>query len=187
MDPVSLGLAAVGLGMQIYGGFSQSSAAREAAGVNKDVAAQEQNINNAKMQQMEIEGRRMQTENIRNAQRSRAMAVQSATTQGAQFGTGLAGGLAQVQDKMGWNMLGIDQALATGRQINTYNQQISQDKMKLADIGAQSATGAGFTSLGGALIKAGPIVGQVSQGFGGGYQQSMNNPYNSMPMAGRDF
>lgn len=133
---------------------------------------------------MELEGRRTQLQNVRNAQRARAVAVQSAVSQGAQFGSGLQGGLAQIQDQMGWNMLGVDQALATGREINQYNQNISQDKQKLASLGADSATSQGFASLGGALIKAGPIIGQVSQGFGGsGLQQSMNNPYDTMPRA----
>lgn len=187
MDPVTLGIQAVGLGLQIFGGFSQANKSKQASGVNRDIAQQEQAINAAKARQMELEGRRTQVENIRNSQRARAMATQAATTQGAQFGTGLQGGLAQVQDKMAWNMLGVDQALATGREINSYNDKISQDKMRLADIGADAATGAGWSSLGGALLKSGSIFGQVSQGFGGGSQQSMSNPYGSMPQAGVNF
>lgn len=166
MDPISIGIQAIGLGLQLFGGFSQSRNAKEASQVNQDIARQEQAINDAKTRQMELEGRRTQVENIRNAQRARAMAVQAATTQGAQFGTGLQGGLAQVQDQMGWNMLGVDQALSTGREINQYNRNISGDKQRLAQLGADSATSQGWSSLGGALVKAGPIIGQVSQGFG---------------------
>ena len=184
MDPVSLGIAAVGVGMQIYGSYKQYENAKEVAAVSQDVARQEQAINNAKMRQMELEGRRTQLQNVRNAQRARAQAVQAATTQGAQFGSGLQGGLAQIQDQMGWNMLGVDQALATGREINTYNNNISNDKQRLASLGADAAEAQGYSSLGGALIKSGPIVGQISQGFGGsGMQQSMANPYDAMPRA----
>lgn len=184
MDPVSLGIAAVGLGLQIYGGFRQSENAKEVAAVSQDMAKQEQSINDAKVRQMELEGRRTQLQNIRNAQRARAVAVQSATSQGAQFGSGLQGGLAEVQNQMGFNLLGVDQALATGREINQYNQNISEDKQKLASLGAKNAEAQGYASLGGALIKAGPIVGQISQGFGGsGLQQTMTNPYDAMPRA----
>lgn len=177
MDPISIGISAVGLGMQIFGGFSQAAKAKEAAGVNQDIARQEMAINAAKSRQMELEAKRTQMQNIRNAQRARAMATQAATTQGAQFGTGLQGGLAQIQAQMGFNMLGVDQALATGREINKYNDAISQDKMKLSSIGAESATAAGWSSLGGALLKAGPVIGQISQGFG----NSNSGDYTGMP------
>lgn len=70
MDPVSLGIAAVGLGLQIYGGFRQSENAKEVAAVSQDMAKQEQSINDAKVRQMELEGRRTQLQNIRNAQRA---------------------------------------------------------------------------------------------------------------------
>jgi len=167
MDPISIGIMAVGLGMQIFGGVSQAQNAKQTAAVNQDIAKQEAAINDVKARQMEMEARRTQIENMRNGQRARAQAIQTATTQGAQFGTGLQGGLAQVQDKMAWNMLGVDQALANGRDINSLNKNISSDKMQLAALGGENATAAGYSSLGGALIKAGPIVGQVSQGFGG--------------------
>ncbi len=167
MDPISLGIAAVGLGLQVFGGLSQSSNAKEVAQVNQDVARQEQSINDAKMRQMELEGRRMQLENIRNTQRARAQAVQAGVNQGAQLGSGLQGGLAAVQNKGLWNMMGVQAGLDFGREVAGYNANISQDKMKLAQLGADNATAQGFQSLGGALLKAGPIIGQVSQGFGG--------------------
>lgn len=182
MDPLTLGIAAVGLGMQLFGGAKQSAIAKESAQVSQDMAMQEQAINRAKVRQMEMEGRRMQMENIRNTQRARAMAVQAGVNQGAQFGTGLLGGIAGVQNKGAWNMQGVQFGLDFGREVAGYNDKISADKMQLAQLGSQSAQASGWSSLGGALLKAGPTIGAMSQGFGS--SQSMANPYGSMPKAG---
>lgn len=166
MDPVSLAIGAVGLGMQIFGGIGASENAHQAAEISQDVARQEQGINDTKQKQMEMEGRRTQMENIRNNQRARAMSENAAVNQGAQLGSGLQGGLAQIQDQSLFNMSGVNNALAFGRQINTFNQNISNDKQQLASVQADSATNQGIMSLGGSLMKAGPVVGQLSQGFG---------------------
>jgi hypothetical protein len=161
MDPISLAISGVGLGMQIFGGMGQAADAKKAAQISKDEATQEMGINNVKQQQMELEGRRMQMENIRNNQRARAMATNAATTQGAQFGSGLAGGLAQINDQTNYNMNGVSAALGFGRQISAYNNNISGDKMQMADVQADSAKNAGLASLGGSLMKSGGTLGNL--------------------------
>jgi hypothetical protein len=152
--------------MQIFGGMGQAKASAEAAKISKDEAAQEEGINTAKRQQMELEARRTQLENVRNNQRARAMATNSAVNQGAQFGSGLQGGLAQVDAQTDYNMFGVNSALQTGRAISGFNSKISADKMQMADVQSQGAEAAGLSSLGGALIKNSGFVGQLSQGFG---------------------
>ena len=171
-DPISMGINAVGLGLQIYGAFSGSSDAHKAAGISKDIANQEMQINALKQQQMELEGRRTQVQNIRNTQRSIALGLNSAVNQGAQMGSGLGGGYAQSVNQGNWNMLGVDQALGIGRDIAGHNNKISQDKMQLADVQSDQATDQGIASLGGSLLKSGGIIGQFAQGFGG-----KSNPY----------
>jgi hypothetical protein len=166
MEPFSLALMGVGLGMQVFGGLESAKNAKQQAAVSQDIARKEQGINDVKQRQMELEGRRMQMENIRNSQRARAMAESAAVNQGAQFGSGLQGGLAQIQDQTLYNMFGVNQALVAGREINQFNQGISGDKQKLAALGGEQATNQAISSLGGSLMKAGPIVGQFSQGFG---------------------
>lgn len=166
-DPISLGISAIGLGLQVFGGFSQAAHAKQNTQLSKQMVAEEAQVQALKQQQMELEGRRMQTENIRNIQRGRAMAVQSGVNQGAQFGSGLAGGLAQVQNQGFWNMMGVSQGLEIGRGIAGHNQNISGIKQQMSDVQGQMATDQGYQSLGGALLKAGPFIGQVSQGFGG--------------------
>lgn len=166
MDPVSLTLGVVGLGMSIFGAFGAADDAKHASEISKDEAKQQQGINDAKQQQMEIEGRRTQLENVRNNQRASAMALSAGVNQGANKGSGLQGGLAQINDQSLFNMQGVNDALSIGRQINGFNQNITKDKYAMADVQSSSATNQGISSLGGAVMKAGPIVGQISQGFG---------------------
>ena len=168
MEPISLAISAVGLGMQIFGGIAASDNAHAQAAVAQDEATQEMGINNAKQAAMELNGRRSQIENIRNNQRARAQATQAATTQGAQFGSGLQGGLDDIQNQTTFNIQGVNDALSTGRTINAYNQNISYDKMKMAALGGQAATDQGIASLGGAVIKSASTLGAIGQaGYSG--------------------
>jgi hypothetical protein len=181
MDPISLAIAGVGLGLSIFGGMSQSKVAGEEASVSENEAQQEQGINNVKQQQMELQGRRQSMENIRNTQQARAMAVAGATSGGAQFGSGLAGGLAQVTDQGLFNQVGVNSALQSGRQIAGFNQNITNDKMQMAALGGTMATDQGITSLGGAFMKAGPMVGPAISSAGGFLK---NSNFGNMFMGG---
>lgn len=173
-------VSAVGLGMSIFGGLDQAAISKQQAQVSGDIANQEQGINNQKQQAMELAGRRQQLEIIRNNQRARALAENNATNQGAQFGSGLQGGLAQVQDESLFNLSGVNTALETGRNIAGYNRAISQDKIRLAQLGGDASSAAGFASLGGSILKAGPIVGSFATGFGG---KSYGGNYSGTPGA----
>lgn len=175
MDPISLGMGVVGLGMSIFGSLSSASVSGQESKVSQDEAQQEIGINNAKQQAMEINGRRTQLQNLRNNQLARAQATNAATNQGAQFGSGLAGGLGQIQANTAFNMQGVNDALQTGRQINSFNNQIDNDKMQMASLGATQATDQGIASIGGAIMKAGPMVGAMSQGMGSGIPGSGSN------------
>lgn len=169
MDPISIGIGVIGLGMSIFGGMQQADVAKQQAQVSRDIAGQEQGINDEKQKAMEISGRRQQLEIMRNTQRAQAQATNNAVNQGAQFGSGLQGGLAQVADQGLFNITGVNLGLETGRSINTYNRSISQDKMKMADLGGDMAEAQGWSSLGGAIMKSGPMIGSLSKGFGGGF------------------
>lgn len=173
MDPISLAIGAVGLGMQIFGGLSGAKVARQQAQVSEDEAKQEQSINDTKQQAMVVQNNRMQIENSRNMQRQRAQAENASVNQGAQFGSGIQGGLAQVTDQGMFNGLGNNQAVQTGQEINSFNKNISSDKQQMAQLGGQAATDAGIASMGGALLKSGPVIGQLGQNAWGGIK-SMN-------------
>lgn len=152
--------------MQLFGGLKQADVAHQTAQVSMDVAHQEQGINDQKQQQMSLQANRMQLENFRNVQRARAQGLNAATQQGAQFGSGLAGGQGQAEDQGFFNSLGINQNLQIGQNINGLNSNISQDKIKIAGLGGQAATDQGISSLGGALISSAGALGKMSKGVG---------------------
>lgn len=167
MDPISLAISAVGLGMQIFGGVSSASNAKAQASVSQDEARQEQAINDQKQQAMELDARRKSLEQMRQTQQAQSLATTRATSQGAQFGSGLQGGLAEVTDQGAFNLQGINQSLQIGRNIAGYNQNITNDKIQMASLGSQEATDKGIMSLGGSLMSAGPTIGKLSKGIGG--------------------
>jgi len=188
MDPISIGISAVGFGLSLFGAKkqkeaseAQAAAARQVAAYSGDIATQEQGINDLKQKQMEMEGRRTQLQNVRNMQRSRAMAVNAAVSQGAQGGSGIQGGLAQVENQGLFNMQGVQNALEVGRGINSYNKLISQDKIGIAQQQGISASaqgdaaeGQGLMSLGGTLLKSGGTIGSMFSNV------SKGNPFGSL-------
>lgn len=170
MDPISAGLSVVGLGIQLFGGSQAAENAKKAAQINKGIAADEQQINQQKNQQMQLEAQRSSLQQFRNIQRLRAQATASAVSQGANFGSGLQGGLAEVTNEGLFNTQGINQAAQFGNTIFGINNDISSKKMQLSDVQSNMASDQALSSLGGALVKnAGTISGlgkDITAGFG---------------------
>lgn len=181
MDPISIGLGIVGLGASIFGGLKQSHIAKERAQVSAHIAEQEMGINEEKRKAMELNARRQQMEIFRNTQRARAQSAAVAVNQGASLGSGLQGGLADVANQGMFNLIGVNQALFTGEKIASYNDLISRDKMKMASLEGESADAQMWTSLGGAAMKVGPVIGPMFQGFGNVFGNSGN--YSGTPGA----
>jgi hypothetical protein len=166
MDPISIGLSVVGLGISLFGASQQANNAKHQAAVSMDIAHQEMGINSEKQKAMELNARRQQLETYRNMQRARAQATQAAVNQGASQGSGLQGGLGQIASQGLFNLVGINSALETGRNIAGYNDAISQDKIKMAQLGGEAADAQMITSIGGSIMKVGPTVGPMFSGFG---------------------
>lgn len=177
MDPISLGIAAVGVGLQAYGSFSAAGKAKQAAQVNKQIAADEMQINEQKRSQMELEARRMTMQTFRNSQRLRAQATAAAVNQGASKGSGLIGGINQIQDQATEGALGIGQNLEIGRNIFSLNSDISSKKMQLSDIQGSMATDQAIASLGGSMVKMGPTIGGLVKDYTAGFGSSSNYSY----------
>lgn len=161
MNPLTMGLQAVGLGMQIFGAVGASRDAHRAADINKGIAGDEQSINEQKRTQMEMQARRFQMENLRNAQRARAQGTAAAVNQGSNLGSGLQGGLAQNTAQEGFNAMGISGNLAIGENIFNTNNAISGKKMQLADVQASQATNSAISSLGGSIVSNAGTLGQT--------------------------
>lgn len=167
MDPLTLGIGAVGLGLQVFGGFSAASAAKQAYGIQQNITGLEGQVNDQRRQAMELSARRQQLENFRNTQRVRAMGMNAAVNQGAQFGSGLQGGQAQATDQGNFNALGVSQNLQIGRNMFGLQDQISQQKLALSGVQSSQATDQAWAGLGGALTKNAGTISNISQGVGG--------------------
>lgn len=166
MNPLSIGLGVVGLGMSLYGGMKSSEYAQEVAQENQMIAQDEMKINQQKKLQMELEARRGLVQNLRNAQRLRAQATAAATNQGASKGSGLYGGLAEVTGQEGVNALGINQNLEIGRTIFGLNDSISAHKQKISSIQGDMATSQAISGFGGTLMGISGPAGNILSGRG---------------------
>lgn len=179
MDPVSLTLGVVGLGMSIFGGISGAQASALYSNESKQYASAEYGVENQesalKNQVYQTQNARAQLENVRNTQRARANAIQAGVTQGAQYGSGVQGGTAEVTGEGAFNAAGLSQGLQATNAMYGLNQQYNtlQYQRALMGINAQQAqsTAQGWQSLGGAVMKSGPMVGNM---FGGGSSKGFN-------------
>lgn len=177
MDPLTLGIGAVGLGMKVIGGFGAASAQSSAYALQQQEAQSEQQINVQKQQAFEIQTKRSQLENYRNVQRARAQGLNASVQGGAQYGSGVAGGQAQATDQGTFNNVGLGQNLLTSKNIFADNTAINQDKIGIAGYQSTAATDQGWANMGGALMAG---AGTMSNIFGAG-SASMSN---SMPGSG---
>lgn len=166
-NPIAIASGAIGLGMTLFGGSQQVSAAKQTAEAQRQIAADEIKQDSVRRKAMELAASRQQMEVFRNAQRARALALNNATSQGAQFGSGLQGGYGQVGGQANWQSSGIQRNLGFGEQMFDINNEINQQKMIIAAAGGTSATGAGISKLGSTLMSSfGPIK-NISGTIGG--------------------
>jgi len=179
-----IGLAVAGIGLSGASAYQQSKAAEKQSEAQQQMIAEQQKQEAIRQRAMELDAQRKQTENLRQVQRARALAVSTATNQGANLGSGLQGGLAQVSGQGNWNALGIQQGLGFGQEMFASNAALSQDKIAYAQAQGDAATWAGLGSLGGTLISSastlgnigGNLFGRSGGGFGGFGGGSAYNP-----------
>src|SRR6267154_241303 len=173
-NPLAIGAGVLGIGMSIVGGFGQADAAKKTAAAQQRIAGLEQQQDAARKQAMELSAQRQQMEVLRNAQRARSLALNNATSQGAQFGSGLQGGYGQIEGQSGVNLLGISQNLQAGEQMFGLNAQINTQKMNIAGASSTAAMGAGFSSLGSGILGNLGIAKNLSTNFTGSSGSSGN-------------
>lgn len=176
MAGLGAGLGLVGLGLSAYGTYKQSQLskqmaglANQEAGINLDVAKQQQDINDQRKQQMILTSNRQQLQTIRNSQLARSMALTASTASGSQFGSGLQGGYGQIGGDTGTNLLNLSQNLEIGKNIFGFDDQISNDRIKIAGLQGQEATIKGqqaqasaTSAFGGDLTKAAGTIAQLA-------------------------
>lgn len=173
MDPLTLGISAVGLGLQAYGAFSAAGKAKDAYNIQTQISQTEGLVNDQRRTAMELSARRQSMEIFRNNQRARSMALNNATNQGASYGnsSGLPGGTAQVDAQSTFNLQGINQNLEIGRNIFGLDDQISKQKLALSGVQSSMMTDQSISQLGGSITKSAGTLGSIGQY---GYNQASN-------------
>lgn len=147
ISTIIAGIGLVGAGIGAYGAVKQAQGART-------LAAQQQKAETIREAQTNVEATRNRRSMIRQAVLARAQAVNNATQQGAEGGSGLQGGQAQISSEANSAIVATNQ-----------NQDISSNMFATnrAIAGAQStmATGSGISSLGQAIVKNSGEIGRV--------------------------
>lgn len=170
MDPFTMMASVAGMAVSAYGAFSAASDANKASQASQQISGLESQVNDQRKQAMELSARRQSMEVLRNNQRARSMALNSATNQGAQQGSGLQGGYGQISGQSGVNLLGINQNLEIGRNIFGLDNQINQQKMLISQYQGQEATDQAWSSFGKSLGGSAGTLGNIIPGLGGGGQ-----------------
>jgi hypothetical protein len=159
---IGAALGFAGLATSLFGGAQQVSNAKQEAQISSNIIGSEQQENTVRQQAMTMSAQRSQIENLRTSQRARAMAVQAGATQtGSLTGSGVQGGMAETTAEGAWGSTGINQQLAFGNQMYGIDTSISAQKQQLALLKGSDATAQGLTSLGGSIMKAGPLIGSL--------------------------
>jgi len=159
---IGAALGAVGLGASLFGGLEQASNAKQQAQVSAQIAGLEGQENSVRQASMEAQAKRAQIETLRTAQRARALGVQAGATQtGSLTGSGVVAGIENTEAQGAYGLQGIANNLAFGRQMFGLDAQITQNRIQLAQLGGKAATDQSIASLGGSIMKAGPLVGSL--------------------------
>lgn len=168
MDPISLAVGAIGLGVSAFGMFGASSASKKASDIQNSILAEQTAENQVRQQYVNMQAQRSQIQNVRNTQRAQAQGLTASVSQGAQFGSGAAGGQAQASAAGAWNAEGISQSLISANRIFGIDYQIDQLKGQLGAEDATMQSYKGMQSLGGSLLGSAQSIGRLAGGLGGG-------------------
>lgn len=112
-----------------------------------------QQAEKAREQQMNLDVQRKRREAMRQAILARSVALNNATNQNAQFGSGVAGGIAQITGAETRNITGLNQDQKLGAQVFDANRQYAEGGLM-----------AGF---GQSLVGMSNSLGKMTMGFGG--------------------
>lgn len=137
---IGAALSAVGTVVGVVGARKQAKASAQAEELRK--------------RQMELEASRARRETIRKMVAARSVALNNATSQGAQGGSGLQGGFAQITSQASSQQLALNQNTEVGRGIFDANARADR-------AGGMVATGQGMQSLGGMFLDNANIFGRI--------------------------
>lgn len=178
--------AAIGLGMSAFGAVGAASSAQQISGIQQKKFADQEQQDVIRQNAMNINTRRNQMEVLRNNQRSRSLALNNATSQGAQFGSGLQGGYGGIQGQSGNNLLNMDQNYQLNTNMFAVQGDINKQDIALSQAQSSQATSNAIGGFGKSVLG---LMGPVGNLFGSGPSNSSGGgssggTYSSMTQAG---
>lgn len=127
------------LGAGIAGGLTQASFGRKEREIQQQELVTQNQIQEQRRTAMELSARRLQTENVRNAQVARSMALSAGANQGAQFGSGVASGMGQANAQAAYQNMGVSQNLQIGEKIFDLNEQLGDERTELSGLESKAS------------------------------------------------
>src|SRR5258708_19617651 len=158
-NPFSIGTEAVGLGVSIYGGIEAMGAQKDIANISMQEAGVEKQQNEVRRQAMEMSAHRQMLQQVRNTQKARSMALETGASQGAQFGSGLAGAYGSISGQGSSNIAELSKGLQFGEQEFNLTSQLDDLKISMAKAQGKLATDQGISAIGGSIMSAGKAFG----------------------------
>lgn len=136
------------------------SASAQQQMVNEQTAASKR-AENAREQQMQLDAQRRRRQAVRESLLARSMSLSAGVNQGAQYGTGVAGGMAGAVNQGLENQQGINSGEILGSRIF----QANRDYFDATQRGqAGMAMGQGISAIGGAITNNAGAIGRLGGG-----------------------
>lgn len=151
----------IGLGASIAGGVLQLDAAQKAARAQEKALTLQQQAEASREQASKLDAQRRKRELVREQIIQRSQALSTATNQNAQYGTALPGAYGQIGGQTAFNIAGVTGQQLLAGDVFSYNRQIGAARKEEARAGAQSALGAGISSIGGSIGRSLGSIGRL--------------------------
>lgn len=153
-DPFGAAAGLAGLGLEIFGGMQQADYANQESQISQKEIGVQQQQDQVRRSAMELSAGRQQTEQVRQNQMARSMALSSTTASGAQFGSALGGAYGSISGQTNTNLTGISQNLQFGERMFDLNNSLDQLKIQMAGVEGNKASSQGLGAIGAGLLGA---------------------------------
>jgi hypothetical protein len=154
-----LAIGAAGVGVSMYGASQAAKAQQQQIAIQQQQEAQRQ-------KQLNLDAMRRKRDIIRQGILARGQALSTATSQGAQFGSGLAGAYGGIAGRTNVNTLGVSQNQEIGNAMFGLNNQALQASSDYASASALASFGNSLGSLGGAVLRNAGTISRVGNSVG---------------------
>lgn len=165
MDPLTLGIGAIGLGLKLFNGFDAMSKSQQSYDIQSNITGLENNVNDQREKQMQLSARRQNLEIFRKTQQLKAQSLSGSVAGGTQFTSGEQGGQGEVTAEGAFNSFGVNANLEIGENIFSLNRQISAQKMALSGVQSSIATDQGIGSIGTSIMGGSDVIGKLAKGI----------------------